>query len=202
MTINLSEIYTGLKAYRHERGLTAENQKAGYIVNVMEEMGELAKALRCYERIKEHLSKDRDGMCGYHHHKYNLMLIDAEHEIIDAICDIAVYTINAGADIVKENYLTHFADCNYFNFTDLVMICGDFANEYSTDTYQHALLVWAMLCEKYGYNFEIAMIETIKEISSRTGKYDESAKKWVKDESDEAKSKWYKANFEKARIEK
>ena len=41
-----------------------------------------------------------------------------------------------------------------------------------------------------------------KEISSRTGAYDENAKKWVKDESDEAKAKWYQANYELARIEK
>ena len=41
-----------------------------------------------------------------------------------------------------------------------------------------------------------------KEISSRTGSYDENAKKWVKDESDEARAKWYQANYELARIEK
>ena len=41
-----------------------------------------------------------------------------------------------------------------------------------------------------------------KEISSRTGAYDENAKKWVKDTSDEARAKWYKANYELARIEK
>ena len=44
------------------------------------------------------------------------------------------------------------------------------------------------------------MLETIKEISSRTGAYDENAKKWVKDTSDEAKSRWYQANYELARI--
>lgn len=54
----------------------------------------------------------------------------------------------------------------------------------------------------YGFNFEIAMLETIKEISSRTGSYDEASKKWIKDTSDEAKSKWYKADYEKARIKK
>ena len=31
---------------------------------------------------------------------------------------------------------------------------------------------------------------------------DEKAKKWVKDESNEAKSRWYQADYEKARIEK
>ena len=41
-----------------------------------------------------------------------------------------------------------------------------------------------------------------KEISSHTGAYDEVSKKWVKDESDEARAKWYQANYELARIEK
>lgn len=44
------------------------------------------------------------------------------------------------------------------------------------------------------------MLETIKEISSRTGSYDEKAKKWVKDSTDEARAKWYQADYEKARI--
>ena len=196
MTINLSEIYTGLKAYRHERGLTAENQKAGYIVNVMEEMGELAQALRCYERVKELLSKDRDGMCGYHHHIYNLMLIDAEHKIIDALCDIAVLTINAGADMRDEYKPLSFDVTNAIG--DLYYLLLNI----STFDVKKILFNCAVLCKEYGFNFETAMIETIKEISSRTGSYDEVAKKWVKDESDEAKAKWYKADFERARIEK
>ena len=41
-----------------------------------------------------------------------------------------------------------------------------------------------------------------KEISSRTGSYDENAKKWVKDTSLEAKAKWYQADYELARIKK
>ena len=56
------------------------------------------------------------------------------------------------------------------------------------------------ICEKYGFNFEIAMLETIKEISSRTGTYDKASKKWIKDTSDEARAKWYKADYEKARL--
>ena len=44
------------------------------------------------------------------------------------------------------------------------------------------------------------MLETIKEISSRTGYYDENIHKFVKDTSDEAKAKWYKADYEKCKI--
>ena len=45
------------------------------------------------------------------------------------------------------------------------------------------------------------MQETIKEISSRVGEYDESKKKWIKDKSPEAMAKWYKANYKECRNE-
>ena len=64
------------------------------------------------------------------------------------------------------------------------------------------MLNCAKLCEQYGFNFEITMFETIKEISSRTGAYDENTKKWIKDESNETKAKWYHADYESARIKK
>ena len=35
MKIDLTEIYKGLAEWRHERGITAESQKAGYIINIM-----------------------------------------------------------------------------------------------------------------------------------------------------------------------
>ena len=185
MKIDLTEIYKGLKAWRHERGITAESQKAGYLVNVMEELGELATALREYERFSKP---------SYPYPKNKKY---AEHGIIDALCDISVFTINAGADIIPDEIDTRnnqslsflLAWINYFESSNFVKHAND------------VLMCCASVCEQYGFNFEIAMLETIKEISSRTGAYDEKAKKWVKDESDEAKAKWYQADYELARIE-
>ena len=205
MTINLEQIYAQLKAWRAERGITAESQKAGYIVNVMEELGELATALREYERFSKP---------SYPYPKNKKY---AEHGIIDALCDISVFTINAGADIpcAKKDLETHTGQLKA-SFAMLVEACAIFAQdkEYSTVVYiaevkafeyhiffNDILHICACLAYDYGYNFEVAMIETIKEISSRTGSYDEVSKKWVKDESDEAKAKWYQANYELARIE-
>ena len=209
MKIDLTEIYKGLAEWRAERGITAESQKDGYLVNVMEELGELAGALRCYEQIKEFLNKNKGGMCGYQHHKHSLMLIEAEHEIIDALCDISVFTINAGAD---SNYKPQTIDtnerdeivtqCANYSLKNLLTDCGAF-NIYSCycgGDLNDVLTDCAKLCEIYGFDFQIAMDETIKEISSRTGSYDEVSKKWVKDESDEARAKWYQANYELARI--
>ena len=196
MKIDLTEIYKGLAEWRAERGITAESQKAGYLVNVMEELGELATALREYERFSKP---------SYPYPKNKKY---AEHGIIDALCDIAVFTINVGADIncneklESINTTTQTTRCNS-SLSFLLSECGNFDYYGKLSSYvcfNQILLSCAKLCEQYGFNFEIAMLETIKEISSRTGAYDEKAKKWVKDESNEAKAKWYKADYEKARI--
>lgn len=193
MKINLNEIYAQLKAWRNERGITAESQKQGYIVNVMEELGELATALRDYEKFSKP---------SYPYPKNKKY---AEHGIIDALCDISVFTINAGAD-VDDNTKAKVIDITKTtilnsSFSSLLSYCGDYAGYIKAfSCFNDILLVCAKLCENYGFNFEIAMLETIKEISSRTGAYDEKAKKWVKDESNEAKSRWYQADYEKARI--
>ena len=195
MTINLEKIYAGLKAWRHERGITAESQKAGYLVNVMEELGELATALREYERFSKP---------SYPYQKNKKY---AEHEIIDALCDISVFTINAGADIPCEFKRTEIEwkksslDADYI-LKQMIEKCAEFSHFEWVDipSFNIILANCAYLCEHYGFDFQIAMDETIKEISSRTGAYDENAKKWVKDESDEARAKWHKADYEKARI--
>ena len=196
MKIDLTEIYKGLAEWRAERGITAESQKAGYLVNVMEELGELATALRDYEKFS---ATEQD----------TAKKQKAEYEIIDALCDISVFTINVGADIncneklESINTTTQTTRCNS-SLSFLLSECGNFDYYGKLSSYvcfNQILLSCAKLCEQYGFNFEIAMLETIKEISSRTGSYDENAKKWIKDESDEAKAKWYQANYELARIE-
>ena len=195
MKIDFTEIYKGLAEWRAERGITAESQKAGYIVNVMEELGELASALRDYEKFSK---TEQD----------TTKKQKAEYEIIDALCDISVFTINVGADIncneklESINTTTETTRCNS-SLSFLLSECGNFDYYEKLSSYvcfNQILLSCAKLCEQYGFNFEIAMLETIKEISSRTGAYDENTKKWVKDESDEAKAKWYQADYELARI--
>lgn len=198
MKINLEQIYAGLKAWRHERGITAQSQKQGYIVNVMEEFGELSAALRLFEKSKR-VNDSHELKC-------------AEHFIIDALCDIAVLTINAGADIPCDFKVTQIQpNANYsinaeLNFLierithfNKAIIFGDYPKD--TAIYFNSILdKCADICEIYGFDFQIAMDETIKEISSRTGSYDEVSKKWIKDTSDEARAKWYQADYEKARI--
>ena len=196
MKIDLTEIYKGLAEWRAERGITAESQKEGYLVNVMEELGELAQALRYYDRALV----DECSYC-------KAIKQTAEHGIIDALCDISVFTINAWADIPCEVKRTEIElkksslDADYI-LKQMVERCAflSYFEWREAKSFNIILINCAYLCEHYGFNFQIAMDETIKEISSRTGSYDEKAKKWVKDSSKEAKAKWYKANYELARI--
>ena len=187
MKIDLTEIYKGLDEWRAERGITAESQKEGYLVNVMEELGELSQALRGLEIESVHKT--------------------AEYEIIDALCDIAIFTINAGADIptpvkrTEVEFKKSSLNADYI-LKQLVEKCAflSYFDWGEASAFNIILVNCAYLCEHYGFNFEIAMLETIKEISSRTGSYNEATKKWEKDMSDEARKKWYKADYEKARI--
>ena len=201
MEIHLTEIYNGLAEWRAERGITAESQKTGYLVNVMEELGELASALRDYEKFS---ATD---------YPYPTDKQEAEHEIIDAICDICVFTINAEADIPYSLILFIIETKREFSVADIFVAIADFiradvnnspfvnGSPFNYYDFARILRCCASVCEQYGFNFQIAMDETIKEISSRTGAYDEVSKKWIKDESWEAQTKWYKADYNKARIE-
>ena len=205
MKIDLTEIYKGLKAWRHERGITAESQKEGYLVNIMEELGELATALREYERFsKTDLAYNLPDDLAY----YDTVKKVAEHEIIDALCDISVFTINAGADIPYSITPFIIEPKREFSIASIFVAIADFIRAdnngapFNYYDFARILRCCASVCEQYGFDFQKSMIETIKEISSRTGSYDEVSKKWIKDESDEAKAKWYQANYELARIEK
>lgn len=198
MKINLNEIYSQLEAWRDERGITDESQRQGYLRNIMEELGELAAGLRDYASW----SKCNLRFCQIHKEM-------AERLIVDAICDIAVLTINAGVHIPCELKRTEIEfkkssfDADYI-LKQMVEKCAEFSyfDWGEQKCFNIILINCAYLCEHYGFNFEIAMLETIKEISSRTGSYNEATKKWEKDLSDEAQAKWYSANYELARIKK
>lgn len=198
MKINLKQIYKSLDEWRAERKITAESQRQGYLRNIMEELGELAAGLRDYASW----SKCDLRFCQIHKEM-------AERLIVDALCDIAILTINAGEHIpckfkrTEMEWKKSSLNADYI-LKQMVEKCAEFAyfDWDEQKCFNIILINCAYLCEHYGYNFEIAMLETIKEISSRTGAYDEASKKWVKDTSDEAMAKWYSANYELARIKK
>ena len=197
MKIDLAKVHKKLEELRTERKITTDNQKKDYIVNVMEKFGELASAIKDHEKYSQ-----PDWF-------YPTDIQEAELEIVKAICDIAVLTLNVGAEVFFSKRVplidtsTISQDVNSLSL--LISDCADFECYEDYNSYVHfynILVVCAKLCERYGFNFQLAIEETVKEISSYTGSYDEDTKKWERDDSWEAQTQWYRADYELARIEK
>lgn len=118
------------------------------------------------------------------------------NEKIDALCDICVFAINAcDNELHTFDFAPIYNSCKEpYNFTESII----------THLRYHDINSVIAMCfkniERLGYDPYLCMDETIKEISSRTGHYDDKIGKFIKDESKEAKSKWHKANYLKCKI--
>lgn len=197
MKIDLTETHKRLETIRAERRIKADSQKVSYTIDVMEKFGELASAIKDYDKFSQP------------NYPYPTDIQEAECEIVKAICDIAVLTLNVGAEVFFSKRIplidtsTISQDVNSLSL--LISDCADFECYEDYNSYVHfynILMDCAKLCERYGFNFQLAMEEAVKEISSHTGFYDEDTKKWERDDDWESQTTWYHADYELARIEK
>lgn len=109
-----------------------------------------------------------------------------DNERIDALCDILVFIINAMPKDINAELWGDLIDC-----IEDRMSYPEFLSFTAREILYEIITM--------GYNPYDCMDETIKEISSRTGKWNESKGKWIKDTSDEAKANWYKANYDRCK---
>lgn len=167
----LKQIINGLKKWREQRHLTREMQREGFIKNFKEELTE-------YQEAK------------------------TEPEKIDALCDMVVFLVNVWdiniEDIIymetKLSRLTNSYVKRPLEFKEPKQLLN------SAKDAKHQIIYLMAEMHSLGYDPYVSMDETIKEISSRTGKYVEEEKKWIKDTSPEAQAKWYKADYKSARL--
>ena len=166
----MKEIAKKLTQWMDERSLDINGQRKGFVSNIQEEMVEYFSA------------KD-------------------DNEKIDALCDIVVFCINAMKKKKKESIKEPESVANVIPSVTLGKQLDQITqNKFSKDSLESMIDICYTLATEMGYDFKAAMDETIKEISSRTGSFDESLNKWIKDTSQEAKAKWYQADYEKARL--
>lgn len=148
----LIEIRGRLGEWCNERQLTLQSQQAGYIGNVLEELTEYARAKTIFDQV-------------------------------DALCDIIVFSINATdsqRQILLERYADHdikasperLAKAVLDGIDDGLIIPSYFSNP---------VCVCVNVLRFLGFNPYKCLDETLKEIESRTGKYDTEIKKFVKD---------------------
>lgn len=171
--IQFNEIKERLSKWREERHLTYENQQAGFLGNAFEEISEYFRAKNDYDKV-------------------------------DSICDIVVFCFNAFD--FDYNYYYEFRSSNenieIYKLTDAISeVCYREIKKFYAKLYIPIVISYCrFLIKNLGFDFYKCMLETIKEIESRTGYYDERLKKFIKYTSDEAKAKWYKADYESCRI--
>lgn len=173
----IKDIVIKLFVWRKDRKLSVKSQVVGLYKNIEEELKE-------YQESKEVTDK------------------------IDALCDISVFIFNSlnsfvftdlskainkyrGLDLPKskEDFITGYG--RVANEFPLIKSNGNIDPVNAVQVLGYVLAYIDFL----GYNPYISMVETLKEISSRTGSYSEKDKKWIKDTSEEAKAKWYNANY-------
>ena len=170
MIIYLNEIYSSLEGWRVENRIKTENEINSYLINAMQEFGKLSQALRRLE-----FENTRKA---------------AEYEIVEALCNIGILTINTGADILLRKKETEIDTSEIrhilFNVNSLISDCANYDRSGCTNHlyYNYVLKDCASLCENWGFNFEVAILEKIRTISSGSGAYNK------------------KANYEKARAKK
>ncbi len=178
------ELQELLKQWREERHLSIESQRDGLMGNLCEELSEYYRATN-------------------------------ESEKIDALCDIYVFCMNSFDEDLKVTRddldrkifprIYYLNDCKLLLITEIENKLNELkAETIIADTFNLYLYMLMKNVEyktlELGYNFYECMLETIKEISSRTGHYDENIHKFVKDKSREAVKKWYKASYSKCKI--
>ena len=176
VAFNLLDIYKHLELWRKEKQIVLEDEKAEYLCNVMRELGKLSDGIKDRNKalIRQKLLL-KDYCSIRQKEEINVKIQQAEHKIIDALCNISVLTINAGADVDYEKRITKIEDyvlLSYKTYETLLNVCGNFAMSFRADALNGVLRTCAVLCHKLGFNYELAMLEKISSLGNNLTRYE------------------------------
>ncbi|WP_144624639.1 hypothetical protein [Campylobacter coli] len=151
-----NEIKGKLSKWRKDRHLTYENQKAGFLGNVFEELSEYFRAKDDLERV--------DALCDMVIFCFNSFNLD--YKTLEKQNDYDVTKIS----IVD---ITDYLDC---------MVASFYKNKLDNFNFIYKIIFnYLNLVKNLGFDFHKCMLEKIKEIENRTGFYDERLNKFTKD---------------------
>lgn len=176
---SLLEVNKLLRDWRIGACIPTGTQVEGFPRNVMEELGELASALK--------LKSDSKA---------------ADPLILDAIGDICVFAINAYEDHDDNDssvIVVTIDTNNNYGLAELLKAVGIFSIGYKKSSLNKILSISASITYSLGYNFQKVMIEVAKVVTSRRGKFNPKLNKFEKYTDIENKSKWYTADFNNAK---
>lgn len=146
-----NEIKERLAKYREIRHLTYENQQEAFLGNAFEKISEYFKAKDDLQRVK-------------------------------ALCGIAILYLNSfniRYKKYKELKKYYFAESVVFKIYSFISETDDLLDDSSNKYLYHLIYILECISFRLNFDFYKCMIETIKEIESRTGYYDDELKKFV-----------------------
>lgn len=184
----LDGIHAKLKAWKEQNEISLEMSQKGVIANLLEELTEHRRAST---------SNDEIAMC-------------------DAKCDLIVFAMNAMNALplfdLKQNgaiygcidlrNLQPFEASIALHIYYLLKMEQDKVFYKKSITTELCSIIARCINELHHTGFDVmkAMDETVKQISSRSGKMNYEIGKWQKDKSPEAQAREYKADYESCRI--
>lgn len=180
--IQFNEIKERLSKWRNDRHLTYRKQRNGFLGNVYEEVSEYYRSMNEYEQIDALMdiivftvnSFDFD----YKLNEYEIISTTYFTSVLNTLTNIA-RTLRY---YYKEVYKIENSD---LDDKEKELELEKIEKEFRPSFQQHA---WSIiyevkdLTEDLGFDFYKCMLETIKEIESRKGYYNESIGKFIKDE--------------------
>lgn len=184
----LVEIHKTLKEWKEKNEISLAMSQKGVVANLMEEITE--------------------------HRRANTS--DDELQMIDAKCDLIVFAMNAIdelPDFEAEESIYGSLDKNvafeaciciglfyYIQIEDNRVKASIGNKRKALDLILCELIIRCIdSIDALGFDVNKAMEETVKQITSRSGKMDYNIGKWVKDKSPEAKAREYQADYEGCR---
>ena len=180
----LESIHCRLKAWKESNEISLEMSRKGVVANLLEELTEHRRAYTSNDDI----------------------------QMLDAKCDLIVFAMNA-IDVLPnlEDTVYNSIDYERVEFEASIALCIYYILQAENPRYNsmagsmdYDLCRIIVRCingiHESGFDVVRAMEETVKQISSRSGRMDRSIGKWVKDKSPEAKAREYKADYESCRL--
>ena len=175
----MKEIINRLELWRKERLL---DKSQGFIFDLDKQVSFLTEEITEYLRAKD------------------------DYEKIDALCDLTVFSINAingidndYSDIFSDTYCMQKQDYHIANIIDKIPYIFKCRQD-GKYSFIDIIEMSKYMIENLGFNYDLCMNETLLEIESRKGSFNNNTGKWEKFKDEESMNFWYKANYESCKL--
>lgn len=175
----MKNIINRLELWRKERQL---DKSQGFIFDLDKQVSFLTEEITEYLRAKD------------------------DYERIDALCDLTIFSMNAingidndYNDIFSDTYCMQKQNYHISNIIDRIpyMFKCKQNGKYS---FIDIIEICKYMIENLGFNYNLSMNETLLEVESRKGSFNNETGKWEKFKDEDSMKIWYKANYSKCKL--